>query len=127
MPFARDLLSYSRAAVGVGTWAAPSASWRLFGLGDLAPSGPVATAAGSAEVMTRLFAARDLVLGAGLRHPSPDVRRAVLQAGIAMDLVDATASVIGVRRGAPARSLVGVTAGALLLAALGAAALRDES
>lgn len=120
MNTAGRLLSTTRTAVGAGSWLAPGSSWALFGLG------PGSEVDGSTGTATRLFAARELALGVGLHHPDREVRRALLRAGVAIDLVDLVASLIGVRRGSPRRSLVGVTAGAVFFAALGAAALREE-
>lgn len=118
-----DVLSATRAAVGVATWLAPGASWRTFGLGRLDAAG---TAAPSAGVISRLFGVRDIALGLGLRHPDPQIRRVILRVGIAIDVVDTVASLLGVRAGAPKASLVGVAAGAALLGALGAIALAVE-
>ncbi|MCW2816043.1 MAG: hypothetical protein JWN84_3498 [Nocardioides sp.] len=120
MSAALTVLSGARTAVGVGGWVAPGTAWRTFGLGALPEALP------SAAVMSRLFAVRDLAFGLGLRHPEPAVRRAVLQAGIAIDAVDVVASVVGVRRGAPRASLLGVTAGAAFFVVLGAVALGEE-
>ena len=66
-------LSGLRAAVGVGAWATPNVSGRLFGLDPV--SNPQASYVG------RLFGARDLALAAGtpddlaLEHPLGDPRR----------------------------------------------------
>lgn len=116
------VLGGTRAAVGVLAWAAPGRTMRLTGLGPAAAG--AADAAASAGVVTRLFSSRDLALGWALLQPDPGVRTTALRVGLAVDLVDAAASVLGVRRGAHRASLVGVAAGALLLAALGAAALQ---
>lgn len=120
MPLARDLMSASRAAVGASTWLAPGPSWRTFGLGSLSEAGP------SAGVVSRLFGVRDLALGLGVRHPDPAVRRAVLQAGVAIDSIDVVASLVGVRRGAPKATLLGVAAGAAVFVVLGTIALVEE-
>ena len=120
MSVALAVLSGARTAVGVGGWLAPRTSWQAFGLGECPADLP------SAVVVNRLFAVRDLAFGLGLRHPDPAVRRAVLQAGIAIDAVDVVASAVGVRRGAPRASLLGVTAGAALFVVLGAVALGEE-
>lgn len=110
------LMSVLRMFAGGFTWASPALSSRLFGLGKIAPGG-------SPGLVARLFGVRDLVLGAGLHHPNPAVRKAVLQAGVACDSADIVASLIAVRAGAPKTTLLGATAGAALFVGLGAAAL----
>ena len=106
----RRSLCVARTCVGVGTWAAPAASGRFFGLGDdLAPPG--------AAVIGRLFGVRDLALAQALRHPSPDVRRAAIRWGAAIDAVDVVATAIAVRRGASGRAAVLVGVGAAVFAA----------
>lgn len=121
---AARVVSTSHTAVGVLSWIAPDVSWRVFGLGRLDGTG---AAAPSARVMSRLFGVRDVALGLALRHPDPAVRRAGLQVGLVIDLVDAVASVRGLAQGAPRGSALGVTAGAALLAGLGAVALGAEN
>jgi putative Mn2+ efflux pump MntP len=82
---------------------------------------------GSAGVATRLFGVRDLALGMALHHPSADVRKAAVEAGIAIDVLDVAASVIGRRAGAPAASLAGVAAGATLFVVLGVTIIADSA
>lgn len=109
----------SRLVVGTASWLAPRLTWRAVGLG--APSD-----AGSSDAVTRLFGARDLALGLALLQPDPAARRAALRAGVVVDSVDTVAGLLAVRAGAPRPSLVGVAAGAALLATAGLLALRDE-
>lgn len=123
-PPAALALGSARTAVGVGTWLAPRRSLRTFGLGP-ATAGPAA-ATGSVDVVSRLFGVRDLALGVAVLQPDPALRRAALRIGLAVDAVDAVASVLGARAGAPRRSLVGVAAGALGFVVLGALAERAE-
>lgn len=107
-----------RTGVGVGTWLAPGPSGRLFGLGP-------AMASPDGALVGRLFAVRDLVLAQALRHPDREVQRLALQAGLAIDAVDAVASVLAALRGGRRAGLVGVGCGALVFVALGAASLRE--
>lgn len=116
------LLGTTRAAVGATAWTAPRTTLRLTGLGPATRGPEDATA--STDVVSRLFGVRDLALGLAVLQTDPHLRRAALALGVAVDLVDAAASVQGVRRGAPPASLLGVAAGALLFAGLGAGALR---
>ncbi|MHA7648642.1 hypothetical protein ACX9NE_01260 [Mycobacterium sp. ML4] len=114
---AATTMSVMRMFAGGISWAAPSLSSRLFGLGKL-PGGA------SVGLVTRLFGVRDLVLGAALHHPEPGVHKAVLQAGLVCDAADVAASLIAVRAGAPKTTLIGATAGAGLFLVLGAIALK---
>lgn len=107
-----------RLAAGLGGWLAPGTTWRAACLGPIPDRG-------SAAIVTRLFGVRDLALAAGVAQPNPEVRRAALFAGIVIDSLDAISGAVGVRAGAPKPALVGVSAGALLLAALGASAWGD--
>ncbi|MCJ0890943.1 hypothetical protein MTX35_18360 [Rhodococcus sp. ARC_M12] len=113
-------LSVLRSTAGLISWASPAHSWRAFGLGPMHQ-------VGSAGVATRLFGVRDLALGMALHHPSADVRKAAVEAGIAIDVLDVAASVIGRRAGAPAASLAGVAAGATLFVVLGVTIIADSA
>lgn len=112
-------MSVARMFAGGISWASPTLSYKVFGLGPL-PSG------GSAGLVARLFGIRDLVLGAAVNHPDPTVRRAVLQAGVICDSFDVVASLLAVRAGAPKAVLVTATAGAAIFAAVGATALSNS-
>jgi hypothetical protein len=114
---AATAMSAMRMFAGGISWATPSLSSRLFGLGRLPDDA-------NAGLVTRLFGVRDLVLGAALHHPEPAVQKAVLQAGLVCDAADVAASLIALRAGAPKTMLMGVTAGAALFLALGAIAAR---
>lgn len=113
------VLAVLRSGVGVLSWASPSATSRVFGLGTVGDDPRVGSIA-------RLFGARELTLALAVRHPHPAVRRAALQAGVVVDSVDAVASVIAIRRGSPRVTALTFTAGAILFAGLGAAALRRD-
>jgi hypothetical protein len=105
-----------RTTIGVSAWVAPDFSARLFGLDP--DANPQATYLG------RLFAIRDLVLGVGTMAADPPARRLWLQAGVACDLADAAASVLGRRDGyLPAFTTVATAATALAAAGMGVAAL----
>jgi len=116
---AASALSVLRMLAGGGTWVAPRLSWHTFGLGEL-------QGGASALLVGRLFGVRDLVLGAAVKHPNPDVRRAALQVGVAVDAVDVVSTLLAVRRGAPKATLLLVAGGAALFVGLGLAALADE-
>ncbi|GAB2935607.1 hypothetical protein GCM10027047_35260 [Rhodococcus aerolatus] len=111
------VMSVARAAAGAVTWAHPRFAYRTF---HVARDAEYSAGAG---IIGRLFGVRDVALAAAVRHPDPAVRRAALQAGLVVDTADVAASVIGVRRGAPAGSLLGVAAGAATFVGLGALAL----
>jgi hypothetical protein len=108
-----------RLAVGVGAWAAPRVSGRLFGL----------DAAGNpqAPYLARLFGARDVALAWGALATEGEAQRQWLLAGVACDLADALAGVAGGRRGyLPKLASALVTGTAISAAALGTTALRDS-
>lgn len=111
-------LSVLRSTAGLVSWVSPAHSWRAFGLGPMREPG-------SAGVATRLFGVRDLALGMALHHPSSEVRKAAVTAGVGIDALDVAASVLGRRAGAPAASLFGVAAGATLFVALGVTVLAE--
>lgn len=113
-------LLVGRLLVGAVSWLAPRATWRAVGLGR-------PTDLGSPDAVTRLFGARDVALGLALLQPEPAVRRRALRACVAVDSADTVAGLLAVRAGAPRPSLVGVAAGAALLAVSGVVALRDET
>lgn len=116
---AAAVMSAVRMFAGGISWASPAVSSQMFGLGRIAPGG-------SPALVARLFGIRDLVLGAGVHHPEPAVRKAVLQAGLACDAADVVASLIAVRAGAPKTTLLGATAGAALFVGLGLTALNHS-
>jgi len=113
------LISGGRIFAGGLSWASPKISSRVFLLGRSAPDG-------RSGLLARLFGIRDVALGLALQHPSKDVRRLALQAGLAIDSADVVASVLAARAGAPKSSLLGVAAGAALFVVLGIGALADK-
>ena len=117
---AARVLGGLRLAVGVGSWLSPRGSTRTFGLAGTAdPPG--------AGLALRLFGVRDAALAAGALAADPVVRRAALRTGVVVDAVDAVATLLALRAGAPraAGPMVGV--GALLFCALGARALQQST
>lgn len=112
-------LGVMRTGVGVLSWVSPAASWRTFGLGPIGGDA-------SAGLVTRLFGSRDFVLAQMVLCPDPKVRRAGLQAGVAVDSIDVVASLLALRKGAPKVTILTATAGAAFFAGLGAFALMCE-
>jgi hypothetical protein len=114
-----QVLGGLRLVVGAGTWLSPRLSGRVFGI-------PEAGASPGSALGLRLFGVRETLLAAGALSADPAVRRAALQAGVVVDAVDAVATVLALRAGAPraAGPLVGV--GALLFCGLGAWGLRSS-
>lgn len=108
-----------RAAIGVGAWATPRLSGKLFGLDpDHNPQAPY---------LARLFGARDVALAYGLATSTGAQRSLWLRIGLACDLADAAAGVLAGRRGdLPAFTTVLVTGTALVAAGLGISALQGE-
>lgn len=102
-----------RLVVGVSGYASPGLTWTVAGMGT--------PESASAEVATRLFAARELALAAGALSSDPAVRRATIGVGIAIDALDATAYAAGLRKGAPRSSALSALL-ALSAVGLGAAA-----
>jgi hypothetical protein len=110
----------TRSAIGIGAWAMPRVSGRMFGLD---PEGNP-----QAAYLGRLFGVRDVALGFGLQASSGPERQQWLRIGVACDLADAAAGVLAGRAGElPKRAAVLVTATALLAAAMGLAAIRAEA
>ncbi len=114
-----SVLAGLRLAIGTGAWATPRFAGSLFGLdADANPQSPY---------LARLFGARDVALGWGTLSSEGDTRRQWLLAGLACDLADAAAGLIGTRTGyLPKVAGVLVTGTALGAAALGAAALLED-
>jgi hypothetical protein len=106
-----------RLPIGLGAWLTPVLASKLFGL-DAAnnPQSPY---------LARLFGARDVALAAGVLQSTGEARRTWLRIGLACDVADAAAGIIGGREGylSPFASAL-VTAPALVGVALGARALQ---
>ena len=104
-------------AVGGFTWVAPRAAGHTFGLGGVA-------ADSRAALVARLFGSRDLLLGAALVvADDPEAIQSALALGVAIDVLDTVATVLGVRRGVSKHGAVGVGVGAAVFAGCGIALL----
>jgi hypothetical protein len=109
-----------RAAVGAGAWLAPRLSARLFGLDPA--NNP------QAPYLGRLFGVRDVALAVGTSSSSGSERAQWLRLGVACDVADALAGLAAGRRGElPKGATFLVTTTAVVAAALGVAALQDQS
>jgi hypothetical protein len=108
-----------RSAVGTSSWLTPRAAGRAFGLNAAAnPQSPY---------LARLFGIRDLALAAGYAGAAPAARRHWLTVGIACDLADVAAGVIGTKAGYLSKSTGAMVTGAAVGAVvLGALALSEE-
>jgi hypothetical protein len=115
----RTVFSVLRAFVGVLSWASPSASWKVFGVGTIGNDA-------RSPLVTRLFGVREFGLAAGLQSPEPAVRVATLQAGLVVDGADIVASLIALRKGAPRWIWLTFIAGASGFIGLGLAGLAEE-
>lgn len=114
----RTLVSL-RLGVGLGAWAAPNLSGKLFGLD---PAGNP-----QASYLGRLFGVRDVALAAGAATASGDARKLWWRLGILCDAADLMAAVIAGRNGTLPKAgaiMVGVAAAGATVA--GAAALAQD-
>ncbi|TDD73523.1 hypothetical protein E1293_31170 [Actinomadura darangshiensis] len=102
-------LARGRVALGAAALAAPKLTVKLMGLGGAADPGR--------DYMVRMFAAREIALGAGYLLSDDSGRRLMARVGLAADSVD-VASGLKTRKGLP----LWVTAGAVAIAG-GAAAM----
>jgi hypothetical protein len=115
-----NALAGLRLAVGVSSWGVPRLAGSLFGLD--------AEANPQAPYLARLFGVRDAALAWGALSSEGEAQRQWLLAGLACDVADALAGIAGGRRGyLPKVTSVLVTGTALAAAALGGAALGDDS
>lgn len=107
-----------RLPIGAGAWLTPVLAGKMFGLDPVAnPQSPY---------LARLFGIRDVALAAGILQSSGEARRTWLRIGLACDVADAAAGILGGRKGylSPFTTLL-VTAPALGGVALGLQALKD--
>lgn len=110
-------LAAARLAIGGTAVAAPDFGSKLFRL----------DAVGNPQLpyMTRLFASREIALGAATLLASGKVRRNLILAGIAVDAADAAAAWLAGEAKAVDRSvMVGLAAPAVLAVAAGIAGVR---
>jgi len=101
-----------RVALGVAAFAAPRLTARLVGMGRGADAGR--------DYAVRLFAARELVLGAGYLLSGPSGRRTWTRFGLLTDALD-TAAALKTRGGVSPWATAGTAAAAGTCAAIGAA------
>jgi hypothetical protein len=103
-------------AVGAGAFVAPGVGARTFGIPDDAEG----------KYLVRLFAARNVAFAGGLLASRGDARRLVYQAGIACDVLDIGAGLIGFKEGKERSSAIVDTAASLVATALGVAGLMAD-
>lgn len=118
-PPSAQVLSGIRLGVGVGAWAAPNLTGKVFGLD--------ADANPQMAFMARLFGVRDAALAVATNGTPVKQRRLLWQVGIACDLADAAAALLAARNGTvpkPAAALAGGVA--LVAAGLGVAAMQAD-
>ena len=112
----RLLLSLLRLTTGTGAFAAPQLAARMLAL----EPGP------ASAYLVRLFAARNVVMGAGLVAAPASARPLLWRAGVCADALDLAAALLAMRAG-KTRSSALVDAGASLFAAgLGLAGLHAD-
>lgn len=114
---ARMALAVGRLAIGAGGWVAPNALAKLYGVdGGREPS---------VAFVSRLFAARDVLMGAGVLEADGEDLDRWLRWGIAVDLSDAAAALLsGARRRLPWRAALMAASAACVGAYLGVVARR---
>ncbi|CAM3314327.1 hypothetical protein DFJ75_4938 [Williamsia muralis] len=88
-------IGIGRIVLGATTALAPARVHRALGVDYPGPD---------RGIWIKAFGVRDIALGAAALHPDQTVRRSVLQAGIAMDLVDAGVVIAAARNGVPRRA-----------------------
>jgi hypothetical protein len=102
-------LSVARIAIGTGMLLAPEPSLKL-GLLD--------STAAQAPYLARMFGSREIAIGALTLLAAPEHRATLIKVGIAIDVADAVAGVLGIRSKAlstPTGALVtGAAAGAVV-------------
>ena len=116
---ATTLLGALRIAVGAGGWIAPNLAARVFAPGSVHVA--------QAPFLVRIYAVRDVVLGAGMLATDGQARRKWLSGGAVCDAADAVAALLGSRAGhlrPPVAALV--AAPAIGGVVLGLIALRSE-
>jgi hypothetical protein len=108
-----------RLAIGVGAWAAPGVTGKVFGFKNIDTNH-------EALFMARLFGARDVALGAGALAAGTSASKLWWQLGVACDVADAAAGVISFRSGAPKVPTILSTITAISAAGLGIAVLAQS-
>jgi hypothetical protein len=100
-------------SVGGAAFVAPGVAAKTFGIPDDAQG----------TYLVRLFAARNVAFAAGLLAGTGRARRLWYQAGIACDLLDVAAGVLGLHAGKPRSSAIVDTSASLVATTLGVAGL----
>lgn len=102
-------LSVARIAIGTGMLLAPEPSLKLGLLDSTAAQSPY---------LARMFGSREIAIGALTLLAAPEHRTTLIKVGIAIDVADAVAGVLGIRSKAfstPAGALLtGAAAGAVV-------------
>lgn len=101
-----------RVALGVTAFAAPALTVRLMGMGRGADAGR--------DFVTRMFAAREIALGAGYLLSGEDGRRLWARLGLGVDALDSVTALRG-RKGVPLWAAAGALAVSGSAVAVGAA------
>ena len=118
-----DLLcgvAMARLAIGAAAFVAPRLSMKLIGLAGKSDGGR--------DFVVRLFASREIVLGAGYLASGGDSRRLWTQLGVLADAGDLLASLPAGRRSGMNRLLMrAITVASLGAVALGAGSLAGKS
>ena len=112
-------LSAVRLAIGGISWLAPNLGGKLFGLDPVGnPQAPY---------LARLFGIRDIALAVGTTQSSGEAQKQWLRLGLACDVADTAAAILGRRGGylSPAATVL-VGGAAVSAAVLGAQALQGE-
>ncbi|QFG27021.1 hypothetical protein F7P10_12965 [Actinomadura sp. WMMB 499] len=105
-------MARSRVALGVTAFAAPALTVRLMGMGRGADAGR--------DYVTRMFAAREIALGAGYLLSGEDGRKLWARLGLGVDVLD-TVTGLRARKGLPLWVAGGALAVSGSAVALGAA------
>nr|BFE33021.1 hypothetical protein GCM10010200_052720 [Actinomadura rugatobispora] len=110
-------LARGRVALGVVAFAAPGLTAKLLG--------GAKTADGSRDLVTRMFAAREIAVGAGYLLSKDSDRRLWARVGLAIDTLD-TVGGLRTRKNVPVWASAGVLAAAGGCTALGAAKVAKD-
>ncbi|RAY15516.1 hypothetical protein DPM19_06845 [Actinomadura craniellae] len=110
-------MAWSRVALGTASFLAPAVTARLLGLGQGADPGR--------DQLARMFAAREIVLGAGYLISKESGRRTWARLGLVVDALDTVAGLKG-RSSLPFRAVAGITGAAVGATALGTAKVAKD-
>ncbi|WP_262402453.1 hypothetical protein [Actinomadura sp. CNU-125] len=110
-------LARGRVALGVAAFAAPGLTVRAMGMGRGADAGR--------DFVTRMFAAREIALGAGYLLSGAEGRKLWARLGLGVDSLDTVTGLRG-RKGVPLWAAVGALSVSGSAAALGAAKVAKD-